>query len=232
MDSSIQVTPGIQVLSAEAIARIHAASLRILSEIGIRVDSAQAVGVFRKASGVIFRDEKHIIFQPELVEWAIQSAPTTIDIFNRNGVPVIRLGDDSTRFGIGVTNLFYQDPINDKILPFCRDHMRQSVGLGNHLPAYDVISTIGILRDVEPEKADLVALLEMVANTTKPLIVLISDEKQFLPGLVLLEQLIGDLSAKPFAVPYFNPVTPLILNKTTADNMLISHRERSAGHIL
>jgi trimethylamine--corrinoid protein Co-methyltransferase len=100
--------------------------------------------------------------------------------------------------------------------------MRNSVGLGNNLPSYDVISTIGIIRDVETNKADLIALLEMVANTIKPLIILISDEKQFLPGLILLERLVGELSAKPFIIPYFNPVTPLIINQATADNMLTS----------
>jgi len=68
----------------------------------------------------------------------------------------------------------------------------------------------------------MVGLLEMVANTIKPLIILISDEKQFLPGLVLLERLVGNLSVKPFVIPYFNPVTPLIINQSTADNMLTS----------
>ncbi len=220
MDSSIQVKPEIQVLPAEAIIRIHRASLRILAEIGIRVDSPQAIGVFKNAPGVTITDEHQVRFQPEIVDWAIQAAPSTVEIFNRKGEAVIQLGNDSTRFGIGVTNLFYQDPENDKILPFCRDHMRQSVGLGDRLDAYDVISTIGILRDVETEKADLLAVLEMVANTTKPLILLVSDPKQFLPGLVLLDKLIGDLAAKPFVIPYFNPVTPLILNQATADNML------------
>ena len=117
------------------------------------------------------------------MEWAIKQAPSIVEIFNRKGDLVVRLGDDHTRFGIGVTNLFYQVPETDEILPFCREHMRSSVGLGNLLPSFDLISTIGILRDVDTEIADLLALLEMVAGTEKPLIILISDEKQFLPGL-------------------------------------------------
>jgi trimethylamine--corrinoid protein Co-methyltransferase len=121
-----------------------------------------------------------------------------------------------------VTNLFYQNPATDAILPFTRENMRCSVGLGNNLPSFDVISTIGIIRDVETKKADLVAVLEMVANTSKPLIILISDEKQFTPCLVLLERLVGNLSTKPFVIPYFNPVTPLILNQATSDNMITS----------
>jgi trimethylamine--corrinoid protein Co-methyltransferase len=188
----------------------------------MRVDSPKALKIFKVAPGVKFLNERRLVLQPEIVEWAIQQCPSTIDIYNRNGDFVFRLGEDKTRFGIGVTNLFYQDPANNEIVPFTRKHMRRSVGLGNNLPSFDVISTIGIIRDVETRKADLVALLEMVANTLKPLIILISDEKQFLPGLVLLERLVGELSAKPFVIPYFNPVTPLIMNQATADNMLTS----------
>lgn len=222
MGNSIKVQPTIRVLTSEAIECIHKASLQILAEVGIRVDSAQALQVFRAASGVTIQDDQHITIQPETVEWSIEAAPSIIDIYNRNGNPVIHLGDEQTRFGIGVTNLFYQEPASGDILPFSRQHMRQSVGLGNNLPSYDVISTIGIVRDVEQESADLFGLLELVANTIKPLVVLISDKKQFIPGLKLIENLVGDLAEKPFVIPYFNPVTPLILNQSTTENMQAS----------
>jgi trimethylamine--corrinoid protein Co-methyltransferase len=220
MENTISIRPGIQVLSPEAISVVHAASLNLLSTVGIRVDSLAAIKVFSSSKQVRFLDESHVAFQPEVVEWAIQQCPPRLDIYDRNGQKTIRLGEDSARFGIGVTNLFYHDPSSDEILLFTRDHMRQSVGLGNSLPSYDLISTIGVIRDVDPRIADLAAMLEMVANTTKPLIILISDQAQFLPGLVMLERLVGSLSDKPFVIPYFNPVTPLILNQSTAENML------------
>ncbi len=222
MGESISVRPEIHVLSEEAITRLHGSSLRILSEIGVRVDSSAARKILKAAPGVKFIDEQRATFQPEVVEWVIQQAPSKIDVYNRRGEFCFHLGDDQTRFGIGVTNLFFQDPQNDQVLPFTRQHMRLSVGLGNRLPEYDVISTIGILSDVEPRQADLLAVLEMVANTFKPLIMLISDQQQFAPALALLEQLTGELAAKSFVIPYFNPVTPLILNQSTADNMLVS----------
>jgi trimethylamine--corrinoid protein Co-methyltransferase len=222
MATSLHIQPTINVLSPEAITEVHRYSLKILSEIGVRVDSEKALKVLKRSRGVKILDEQHVLFHPDIVEWSLQQAPSVINIYNRKGDLAFRLGEDQTRFGIGVTNLFYQVPNTGEILPFSRDHMRSSVGLGHNLPSYDVISTIGILRDVEPEKADLLALLEMVASTVKPLIILISDNKQFLPGLVLLEHLVGNLSTKPFVIPYFNPVTPLIFNQTTLENMLAS----------
>jgi trimethylamine--corrinoid protein Co-methyltransferase len=222
MQPTLHVQPRINVLTDDAIAQVHGYSLKILSDIGIRVDSEKAIRILKRRQGVSFLDDQHAVFHPEIVEWAIHQAPSVIDIFTRKGEVLFHLGEDHTRFGIGVTNLFYQVPGTGEVLPFTRKHMRSSVGLGNILPSYDVISTIGILRDVEVEKADLLALLEMVAGAIKPLILLISDDKQFLPGLVMLEHLVGDLSVKPFVIPYFNPVTPLILNQNTAENMLIS----------
>lgn len=220
MGDTIQVTPDIQVLSPEAIARIHASSLRILSEIGIRVDSKRAIALFKSVQGVQFIDEQHLVIMPELVEWAIEQAPAVIDIYNRKKELVAHLGKSETRFGIGVTNLFYQDPGTDEVMPFTRSHMRSSVALGNSLNSYDFISTIGIVRDVPPTRADLVATLEMVANTIKPLIILVSDEKQFGACVSMLELLTGEVAPNPFVIPYFNPVTPLILNKSTAENMI------------
>ncbi|HSB66825.1 MAG TPA: trimethylamine methyltransferase family protein [Anaerolineales bacterium] len=222
MDNSLLVHPVIKVLPNEAIDQVHKISLRILSEIGLRVDSQSAIKVFKKSPGVKFLGDDHLTLEPELVEWAIDACPSSIDIYDRMGHLMIHLGHDSTKFGIGVTNLFYQDPKSEEILPFSRQHMRQSVALGNHLPSFDVISTIGILRDVKPDVADMLAVLEMVANTIKPLIILVSDQAQFLPSVKLLEYLSGDLISKPFVVPYFNPVTPLILNQSTAENMLTS----------
>ena len=91
--------------------------------------------------------------------------------------------------------------------------------LGDSLPGFDVISTLGVLHDVPPERADLVAALEMIANTTKPLVVLVSREEAFEPVLDLLEALGGDLAARPFVIPYVNPVTPLVINAGTSDKL-------------
>jgi len=48
-----------------------------------------------------------------VVEEAIKSAPKTIDVYDRRGEPKLKLGEDRLRFGVGVTALFYQNPVDD-----------------------------------------------------------------------------------------------------------------------
>jgi trimethylamine--corrinoid protein Co-methyltransferase len=214
------VLPKLTALTPEQIEYIHTRSLEILERAGVRVDSPRARRLMAGSQGVKWTAEDRALLEPALVEWAIQSAPPTVDLFDRRGQLAFRLGEDRTRFGIGVTNLYYQNPLSDAIEPFSRRHMALSVRLGEQLPLYDVISTIGVLQDYPPESADLYAALEMAANTVKPLVILISNEGLFPRALDLLEHLHGDLASRPFVVPYFNPITPLIINEGTADKML------------
>jgi trimethylamine--corrinoid protein Co-methyltransferase len=80
-----------------------------------------------------------------------------------------------------------------------------------------------VIQDLPPETADFFGVLEMIANTTKPLVLLISDYKSFNPALDLIRDLIReqtqDLSTAPFLIPYVNPITPLVLNAETSLKM-------------
>ena len=214
--------PRLTLLSEEQKAQVHTYALAILGRTGVRVDSP---GVLRFLEGKLGqRAEADVLRLPaEVVEDALRSAPKVIDVYDRPGNPVFRLGDDTLRFGIGVTALFYQDPLTDDLTPFSRGHMRDMVRLGSRLPHYDVISTVGIVQDVPVEQTDLYASLEMIANTTKTLVLLVSDEYKFPAVLDMLETLHGrDLGERPFILPYFNPVSPLVVNEGTADKLKVA----------
>ena len=156
-----------------------------------------------------------------MVASALSTAPSTVEVFNRLGQPAFTLGAaGGTRFGVGVTNLYYQDPLSEAVTPFTRPLLARCVRLGEALPAFDVVSTIGILHDQPPHLADLYAVLEMLANTRKALVILISNEALFPAVLDLLESLHGDLTPQPCIIPYLNPVTPLIINEGTSDKLL------------
>jgi trimethylamine--corrinoid protein Co-methyltransferase len=168
--------------------------------------------------------EDNIVRIPaDLVDWALKVAPSRVDIYNRKGSHVFELGNiqqNPTRFGLGVTNLYYQDPLSDKILPFTRKHMEITARMGQRLSSFDMVSTPGVIQDCGPRVADFYGTLEMAANTTKPLVILVSEHNCFETVLDLIEHLNGGQHERPFAIPYFNPITPLVLNQSTTAKMV------------
>lgn len=222
MPDAFNVRPQITVLQPDQIAYAHEQSLRALEVTGVRVDSKRALELLAKRLGASSVKDNRVTFPREIVEWAIKAAPRTVEVFDRLGQSKFTLGQPGARFGIGVTNMYYQDPMTDEVTPFLRKHMEMGVRLGHNLPNFDVISTLGVLRDYDPNIADAVAVLEMTANTTKPLVLLISLPSLFPVALDMLENLHGDLASKPFLLPYFNPVSPLIVNEDTVDKMFVA----------
>jgi len=219
MSESSVVRPEVTVLNKDQIEQVHEYSLKILTTTGVHIVSKRSGEIFSRAAGKEAVKDGRVRIPRDLVEWALKKAPSQVKIYDRRGDFAFCLGDDRTRFGIGVTNLYYQDPETDEVVPFTRKHMTESVRLGNALLNFDVISTIGILKDLSPEIADIYASLEMAANTIKPLVLLVSEGKSFPVILDLLEYLHGELSSRPFVIPYFNPITPLVMNEDTTEKM-------------
>lgn len=213
-----RIRPKITVLSQQQLDHIHNQSLQILSTVGSDVDSEKARNLLVDAGAQA--DGSRVCIPGDLVQWALDTAPSAVDIYDRRGNQAFRLGDDGeTRFGIGATTLHYQDPLTDEITRFTRKHMESLVRLGDSLGSFDLISTMGVVQDTSTEQSDLAGILEMAANSTKPLVLLVSQEDRFPAVLDLLEELHGDLATKPFVVPYLNPVTPLVINRGTVDKM-------------
>jgi trimethylamine--corrinoid protein Co-methyltransferase len=219
MTNDQHIRPLVTVLNEQHIGQIHESSLHILKSVGLEIDSEQAVSVFADAGAEV--DGSRVRIPADLVQRALETAPSSVDIYDRRGNFAFRIGDGAeTRFGIGVTALNYQDPLTDEITQFTSKHMETMVRLGESLSSFDAISTVGIVQDIATDQSDLFGTLGMVANSTKPLVLLVSQEDRFPAVLDLLEHLHGDLASKPFVVPYFNPVTPLVINRGTIDKML------------
>ena len=100
------VTPRLRLLNPEHIQQIHQYALAVLSNPGVRVDSPQTRRLFAARLGSAAVQDDRVCIPSDVVEWALQTAPSVIDIFNRTGAPAFQLGADRARFGIGVTTLF------------------------------------------------------------------------------------------------------------------------------
>jgi len=216
------IRPRLQLLSREQMNEIHRYSISILENTGIKVESNTARKIFEKSNAVKIKHEV-VCIQRELINHAIKQAPSSIELYDRSGNTAFHLGEkqgDETYFGIGVTNTWFQDIESNQVESFTRKHMRHSTKLGDLLKNFDMVSTLGIPSDADVRKLDLYSTLDMYANTSKPLVLLISEGKNVHDVFELLSFLHGDISAKPFCISYLNPITPLIMNESTTDKMI------------
>jgi trimethylamine--corrinoid protein Co-methyltransferase len=141
---------GKNVLTQEQIEHIHANSLEILSSVGVRVDSTHARDILVKA-GCKSNSDNIVRIPADLVSGPLLSAPSFMNVYNRLGQHAFRLGGSpkqQTRFGVGVTNLYYQDPTTDLVELFTRKHIETCTRLSDSLSYFDFVSTIGILQDI------------------------------------------------------------------------------------
>ncbi len=216
------VRPHLQLLSPEQMNEVHRYSVEILEKTGVRVESDSALKTFKESGAVRIKNDI-IYISGELINHAVKVAPPNIEIFKRNGESAFHLGEkqgQETFFGIGVTNIYYQDIESNRLQLFTRKHMQHSTRMGNLLDNYDILSTIGIPNDVQVESSDLYSTLDMYANTEKPLVLLISGENKINDVLEMISYLHGNISNRPFCIPYVNLITPLVLNASTTDKMI------------
>jgi trimethylamine--corrinoid protein Co-methyltransferase len=95
-------TARFEVLSQHEIERIHAASMEILADVGIKVDYGRARELFRQA-GAQVDEEMCVVHVPaSLVQQALQQAPSSFILYGNDPDFQVEIGEDNVCFaGLG-----------------------------------------------------------------------------------------------------------------------------------
>jgi trimethylamine--corrinoid protein Co-methyltransferase len=92
--------PPLLLASPDQIEDLHRASLRILSEFGIRVMGARVLDLFAAAGARVDRSEGVVRLDHELIEAALATAPPEVTLTPRNPDRAVRIGGNSVVFGL------------------------------------------------------------------------------------------------------------------------------------
>jgi trimethylamine--corrinoid protein Co-methyltransferase len=91
--------PPIEVISADQVEAIHAASLRVLAEIGMKVLSQSARDRLVAAGAEVNHDERMVCCDPAMVEEYMALAPSRFTVEARNPGKSVIVGDNHVNFG-------------------------------------------------------------------------------------------------------------------------------------
>lgn len=103
-----------ELLNAEQMDQLHDASLRVLSEAGIRVMGDNVLDLFETAGAIIDRDEMIIRIDESIVKAALKTVPSEFTLTPRNPEKQIILGGNNMNFSLVAGPPFVHDQINGR----------------------------------------------------------------------------------------------------------------------
>jgi trimethylamine--corrinoid protein Co-methyltransferase len=201
--------------------KIVAEAMEILEKVGVFVENNEATELLAGAGAKV--EGGRVRIPSNIVEKALETAPSRILLYDRHGDVAMDLGENRTHFNPGSAALRIFDPeINDARVPVTADVVRY-VRLTDALPHYAAQSTGVIPGDVPEEIADRYRVFLGLQNSTKPIVTGTFKIEAFKVMHEMLAAVAGDaetLMEKPTAIFDCCPSPPLMWSDLTCQALI------------
>jgi trimethylamine--corrinoid protein Co-methyltransferase len=230
METSIsnRCRPKLKLLDDGQIKRIHHTVLRVLDEVGVRIDHSGAVDLLAGHGARVQAD--NIVQIPSfLVEDAIASAPSNLVIYNRAKQPVMELGGSRIYFGTGTDLPKTIDLKTRKIRDTNAEDIVAGTVISDAMPHIDFIGSYGLPKDV-PAGLHYIRCFQLeIENSKKPVFFTAESQKDLEVIWEMACAVAGSpevLSSYPFLISYNEPTSPLIHSKEAVAKLIFCARNR------
>jgi trimethylamine--corrinoid protein Co-methyltransferase len=224
----LECAPRFRLLDESQILRIHHTALRILNEVGVRVNLKRALEILRDHGARV--GEKNIVkIPPFLVEEAIQSAPSNVTIYNREKQPVMELGGRRIYFGTGTDLPKTVDLVSREIRDTKADDIVTSTLISDAMPNIDFIASYGLPRDIPPGLHYIRCFQLLVENSVKPIFFTAGSLQDLTIILDMASAVAGskeELSTYPFLIQYSEPTSPLTHSEEAVSKLICCAENR------
>jgi trimethylamine--corrinoid protein Co-methyltransferase len=203
--------PKYRILNSEQIDRIHAATLELLETVGVNVRHRGARDMLALA-GCAVRQDGTVLIPGRLVADAIDSAPSSVFIYNRLGQKALQLAGRRIHFGLGTDLAKIYDIETGQIRESRMTDVQTAVRIADALP-----------NDSPPGLVYLDAFKAQLEYSAKPIFFTAAG----LEDIRLIGEMAAavaggrdDLRRKPFLIHYCEPTSPLVHSTDAVDCLL------------
>ena len=221
-DSRFGLSGRMTALTPEKCATIYEAALSIIADIGMAVPHAEARALLA-AAGATTHDHDLVRIPRELVAAARETAPSMIDVYDRDGGLAMQVGGFNSYFGTGSDLMSTYDLETGEHRRSVLADVARMAWLCDGLPNVDFVMSSAYPSDVPANAAYLESFRAMAGNTTKPLIMTAAGVKDLEVMWSIACELrggAGELRAKPYFIQYGEPVSPLTHPPDVLDKLL------------
>lgn len=211
------------MLDKADIEAIHGATLKVLEQTGVFVDSPEALDLLERDGHSVDRKTRVVRMSESSVTEAIRSCAHNFRWHAREDRYSIDVVDGSTKFGPGSQCLYYIDPDTGE---FRQAMLADGIASTRLLDALDTCSIAFVpthSSDVPPDAQSAVSWAATIMNTSKPNYGSYGEEHEFELMLKVVEIVFGDreeLRKKALFPGYICPISPLGHDKVMLRTLL------------
>jgi trimethylamine--corrinoid protein Co-methyltransferase len=201
----------LEVLSESEVVQIHQATLDILANCGVQVDSDEMLSRLADKGVNVDRRRKIARFSRSCVEDALAKIPPRFEVFDRNGRFAFILGDGESKIAAGHNAVFWVDSQTGQTRKSTVADVELFARICQQLECIDVIGIPVMPQDVPDPRATLLyAVKAVVENSDKP--VFFSTDNLHVNRAVMelaAAAFEGDFRSQVYGMSQLSPTSPL-----------------------
>ncbi len=159
-----------QPLTLDRVGRIHQTSLRVLEEIGVRVDLEEGRGIFASGGATLGPEPGRVRLSADLVERALHEVPHSVRLCGRRPWNDLVAEGSRTYFGTGGAAVKVTDVETGEVRSSRLKDIADFAQLVEHLPNVHFFVIPCTAQDVDKEELAVNEFYAALSNTTKHVI--------------------------------------------------------------
>ncbi len=215
------------VLSKEDIELVHSSSLRILAEVGVKIESPSVVELMRKAGAKVDQKTQTVFLDEKMVSQALKSAPRSIRLCSRRGVDYTIPGDGIQLISTdGQPPAIYEADSCTKRPSKLKD-VKDFAILADALPEVDFVWPPVVATDMPSDKSSFYEFLATIAYTSKHVQHGATSAEEANFQIDVASAILGSkeqLRKRPIFSDVCTPISPLRYDKGEAEALVILSR--------
>jgi trimethylamine--corrinoid protein Co-methyltransferase len=215
------------LLSRDDIEKVHDASLRVLSDVGVMVESASVRDLFRKAGAVVDDSRQLVKLDERLVRSSLESAPRKISICSRGGrdhtIPEEGVQLISTD---GQPPAIFDAETGEKRKSTLAD-LRELIVLADALPEVDFVWPPVVATDMPSDRSSFYEFLVSISCTSKHIQHGAASEEEARFQIEVCSAILGseeELRRRPIFSDVCTPISPLRYDAGEAEALVTLSR--------
>lgn len=223
MKFSFDRMPQLRMLTGFQIEEIHDKAIYVLDNIGIKFAEKKALDILKDAGCIVDYDENKVRFPRKLIGRAIEDAPGSFDLYDREGDFYCTFGDGKARFNPGSSagNILAGD--NVTVRPSRVKDLKLLTKVAQSLDSIDFVSSSMVCEEAPGELGSQYLYFTEMQHSIKPIIGGATDVLGVPRTLKLLEAVQKQqepLREKPYSIFDICVTSPFKWSKIACNNMI------------